>query len=292
LNSPVEQLDPVEGQAGFVVRAAGRSRRFDAVAICNGHYHEPNVAILPGLDGFPGVVVHSHVYRGPAPFAGQRVVVVGAASSGLDLAHELSTTAARVFVSAFEPDSVHVGVPVEACAEVRSLQADGSVRLADGVALERIDVVVLCTGYRYQFPFLPEGLVQVAPGSVSPLFWDLLHVDYPRLAFVGLPFKVVPFVQFEIQAKLFARYLAGKLDVPAHDERRREHAMQYTQRAARGEHPRHALRHGAFQFRYYEKLARLIGEAPLPDWFEPLYDAVSEARRRHPRKYRDVDLSR
>lgn len=290
----VEHVDPGEAGQSFRVSTSVVADRsvaeavFDAVAVCNGHYSEPNVPEFVGLEAFPGAVLHSHVYRGPDPFAGTRVLVVGAASSGLDLCHELSSKAAQVFLSAFEPATISVDDPIELRAEVSSLHGDGSVALVDGSKLERIDVVLLCTGYRYRFSFLSKGLVQVAQGNVRPLYLDLFHVDLPRLAFVGLPFKVVPFPQFEIQAKVFARYLSGSLELPDRAERQRAQASNESERRARNEKPRHALRHGARQFGYYERLASLIGEPPLPDWFEPLYDEVSQARRDHPRDYRDV----
>lgn len=40
--------------------------------------------------------MHSHNYREAGPFAGQRVVVVGAAASGEDIGREIAQTAAEV----------------------------------------------------------------------------------------------------------------------------------------------------------------------------------------------------
>ncbi len=47
-----------------------------------GHYSEPNLPTVPGEATFPGLVMHSHNYRTPEPFAGQTVLVVGASNSG------------------------------------------------------------------------------------------------------------------------------------------------------------------------------------------------------------------
>ena len=44
---------------------------FDAVVVANGHYHEPNLPEVPGMDAFPGLQLHSHNYRYPERFAGQ-----------------------------------------------------------------------------------------------------------------------------------------------------------------------------------------------------------------------------
>ena len=63
---------------------------FDAVVICNGHYSEPRIATKPGMDEFPGLMMHSHNYREPKPFKGKRVVIIGASNSGTDIALEVS----------------------------------------------------------------------------------------------------------------------------------------------------------------------------------------------------------
>lgn len=54
---------------------------------------------IPGIETFPGTVLHSHSYRKPDAFSGQTVLVLGAASSGIDIAIELSGHATRVYLS-------------------------------------------------------------------------------------------------------------------------------------------------------------------------------------------------
>uniref|UniRef100_A0A453J9T2 Flavin-containing monooxygenase n=2 Tax=Aegilops tauschii subsp. strangulata TaxID=200361 RepID=A0A453J9T2_AEGTS len=44
---------------------------FDAVVVCNGHFTEPRLADIAGIDGWPGKQMHSHSYRVPDPFHGQ-----------------------------------------------------------------------------------------------------------------------------------------------------------------------------------------------------------------------------
>lgn len=72
---------------------------FDAVMVCNGHYARPRNPEVPA-DGFEGQLMHAHNYRNPATFAGLRVMVVGAANSGTDLALEIGSVAREVGVLA------------------------------------------------------------------------------------------------------------------------------------------------------------------------------------------------
>jgi putative flavoprotein involved in K+ transport len=55
-----------------------------------GRHYRPT---LPGLDAFTGRVLHAGEYREPRTFAGQRIVVVGAGNSAVQIAVELAETA-------------------------------------------------------------------------------------------------------------------------------------------------------------------------------------------------------
>ena len=59
------------------------TEQFDAVVVANGHYSVPSIPDLPGLEQFQGLQMHSHDYRSPEKFRGMRVVVLGAAASGV-----------------------------------------------------------------------------------------------------------------------------------------------------------------------------------------------------------------
>jgi hypothetical protein len=70
-------------------------------------------------------------------------------------------------------------------------------------------------GYHYSMPFLEKGIVDTSKSHVRPVFQHLLHPHYgATLSFMGLPFKIVPFPQFELQAKYIARLLSGKAQLP------------------------------------------------------------------------------
>ncbi|MCU1529542.1 MAG: dimethylaniline monooxygenase, partial [Frondihabitans sp.] len=80
----VEPVD-VTGLAGWnVTTDAGETRRFDTVVISNGHLSTPIVPTFPGT--FTGKLFHSHDYRAPDDFDGDRILVVGSGNSGCDIA--------------------------------------------------------------------------------------------------------------------------------------------------------------------------------------------------------------
>ena len=137
--------------------AACEDSTFDALLVANGHYSEPRTLHVPGAADFPGSLQHTHDYRTPAPFAGKRVVVVGAASSGEDVSRDIAPVAAATFLSAasFMTEGPIASGAVQKRALLVRLHADGAAEFADGTR-EAVDVVLFATGYHFHFPFL-EG---------------------------------------------------------------------------------------------------------------------------------------
>ncbi|MFC4007380.1 flavin-containing monooxygenase [Nonomuraea purpurea] len=78
-------------EEGFAVDTHDGARHLAPfVVAASGSFDKPHRPDLPGLAGYTGTVLHSADYRNPAPFAGQRVVVVGAANSAVQIAVELA----------------------------------------------------------------------------------------------------------------------------------------------------------------------------------------------------------
>lgn len=70
------------------------SARFDAVIVASGFAAVPHLPPIPGLDTFPGQVLHSLAYRSAEAFAGRRVAVIGGGHSALDIASDLTLAGA------------------------------------------------------------------------------------------------------------------------------------------------------------------------------------------------------
>jgi cation diffusion facilitator CzcD-associated flavoprotein CzcO len=75
------------------------------LVVATGYQHTPQLPRWPG--SFTGEVLHSCHYRNPMPYRNARVLVVGSGSSGMEIAHDLSTGgAARVWLSVRTPPSI------------------------------------------------------------------------------------------------------------------------------------------------------------------------------------------
>ncbi|MFF3445384.1 flavin-containing monooxygenase [Streptosporangium sp. NPDC002721] len=81
------------GRGGFAVHLAdGSTLNAPTVIAASGSFNRPHLPVLPGRDGFTGQVLHAAAYTDPPPYAGRRVVVVGAGNSAVQIACELAKT--------------------------------------------------------------------------------------------------------------------------------------------------------------------------------------------------------
>ncbi|MEW2539830.1 flavin-containing monooxygenase [Micromonospora chalcea] len=79
---------------------------------------------------------------------------------------------------------------------------------------DEVDLVVWCTGYRVEMPFLDPALLGDGPDRL-PLYRHVFHLDAPGLAFVGLMQSTgAAFPLVEAQARLVAARLAGTWTPP------------------------------------------------------------------------------
>ncbi|MGW5673037.1 flavin-containing monooxygenase, partial [Micromonospora sp. NPDC003776] len=87
------------------------------------------------------------------------------------------------------------------------------VEFTDGRA-DEVDLVIWCTGYRVEVPFLDPDLLGDGADRL-PLYRHVFHLDAPGLAFVGLMQSTgAAFPLVEAQARLVAGRLAGTWSPP------------------------------------------------------------------------------
>ncbi len=107
------------------------------VVVATGFEHTPYVPEWPGAQGFTGELLHSSQYRDPTRYLRKRVLVVGAGSSGMEIAHDLATGgAAKVWLAVRKPPNIFLrtgplGLPGDA---IGTLLYHLPQRVADKIA--------------------------------------------------------------------------------------------------------------------------------------------------------------
>lgn len=100
----------------------GRTYRSRYLVVCTGLTRQPYVPDLPHRERFRGTVLHSRAFRNGAPFAGQRVLVVGSGNSAFEQATDLVEHGAAPTLLVHGPRHV---IPLDRMAE---LQIEGRAR--------------------------------------------------------------------------------------------------------------------------------------------------------------------
>ena len=270
---------------------------FDAVIVCNGHYSHPFQPNVPGMqEHYHKETYHSRDYdRIKYTLLGKRVLVVGSKSSGTDMARELTQIARHVFVSdrnykhelddsssadsddgdttatprvsnlEFLPGISHFEPPVD---DIESV-----IVFTDGQQLRDVDAILWCTGFLYKFPFIDAQIdstlrapITVEGGKrVRPLHLQLLCIEDPSLAFIGLPFSVVPFPLFYCQALFVAAVYSEQTTLPSQHEQYTLLVEREASLRARGLYDGKYHYLGDEQFQYVRLLARSSGHLPTAD---------------------------
>ena len=96
----VRRIEPLAAGTGWAVTCED-GQRIEAphVVVASGANARPRRPELPGEQTYEGTVLHSHAYRDPAPFAGQRVLVVGMGNTGAEIALDLCEAGVKVALS-------------------------------------------------------------------------------------------------------------------------------------------------------------------------------------------------
>jgi hypothetical protein len=94
----VISVEPVEGDRWDVTThgtggVGGRTQRYAAVVVANGHNWSPRLPEFEGLDSFRGTFLHASAYKEPAQLRGRKVLVIGGGNTGCDIAVEAAQQA-------------------------------------------------------------------------------------------------------------------------------------------------------------------------------------------------------
>jgi thioredoxin reductase len=259
-------------------RERQRDEVFDAVLICCGHFDIPFTPDLKGSEHFRGELAHARHYDDPTVHHGKRVLVVGGSMSANDVAYEISKCATAVHVSdrnyAVEKDPSDFGNVVLRHG-LKKCHPNGQIELANG-DIESYDVILWCTGYLYDMPFLEneptvEKLVDPERRRIPNLYQQIFSIEDPTIAFLGVPFSVTPFPCFNWQVRWISAVYSGRASLPS-----QEHMWSWLRRFEADIPTRPTLERkyhllGDRQWSYYRFLAMsTAGYAPgsLEYWFD------------------------
>ncbi|XP_020620719.1 dimethylaniline monooxygenase [N-oxide-forming] 2-like [Orbicella faveolata] len=191
---------------------------FDNVIVATGHFSVPNIPSFPGIDKFSGRVLHSHSFRNASHFKDKNVLAVGSSLSAEDIAIQCLKYGAKSIVCTWQTKPTGFPFPPEITERPLLTRIEGStIHFKDGSSTE-VDDIILCTGYRYSFPFLEDDLRLKTVlnlylmGLYKGICWT--QGGNSKLLYLGMQAQYYTFIMFDVQAKWAVDYITGKLSLP------------------------------------------------------------------------------
>jgi trimethylamine monooxygenase len=189
---------------------------FDNVIIASGHFSSPNVPEYPGFDTFNGRIVHAHDFRDAREFAGKDVLVVGASYSAEDIGSQCWKYGAKSITSCYRSAPMGFNWP-DNWEEKQGLDhVDGKMVYFKDGSSKAFDAIILCTGYRHHFPFLPDDLRLKTANvlATADLYKGVVFNPNPKVFYLGMQDQWYTFNMFDAQAWYVRDIILGRIALP------------------------------------------------------------------------------
>ena len=200
------------------------TEEFDYVVVATGHFSTPNMPFYEGIDQYPGRVLHAHDFRDALEYEGQDVLLVGGSYSAEDIASQCYKYGAKSVTISRRSGSYDYDWP-EGINEKPGLERiEGDVvHFTDGTS-QAFDAIIMCTGYIFHFPFLPDDLRLETHNCLYPdnLYKGIVFQNNPKLLYLGMQDQWFTFNMFDAQAWYARDIIMGKAQLPDEAERRKD----------------------------------------------------------------------
>ena len=199
----------------------------DHVVVASGHFSVPNMPDFPGIETFPGRIMHAHDFRDAREFKGRHVLVVGSSYSAEDIGLQTMKYGAASVTTCYRTQAM--GFKWPAGMDERALLTrieQQSVHFKDG-SKKDFDAIILCTGYQHSFPFLRDELRLRTHNRLYPpkLYKGVVWCgggrgaapsdkNVPQLFYIGMQDQFYTFSMFDLQAWYARDVMLGRIQLP------------------------------------------------------------------------------
>ena len=196
--------------------------RFTHVIVAIGIFSTPNVPSFPGIDTFPGRILHAHDFKDANEYKGQRILVVGASYSAEDLSMQTLKFGAKKVTTCWRSRPMGFKWPAGIDERPLVLRFEGKTAHFKDGSSDEYDAILLCTGYKKHFPFLPDdlrltgGLTVYPPNLYKGTVWT--NGANGKLIYLGTQDQYYTYTMFDVQALWACHYITGMFKAPSHDE--------------------------------------------------------------------------
>ena len=189
---------------------------FDHVIVASGHFSTPNVPEYPGFDIYGGRVLHAHDFRDAVEFKGKDLLILGSSYSAEDIGSQCWKYGAKSITVAYRNAPMGFNWPDNWKEVPKLLRVDeDTAYFADGTS-KKVDAIILCTGYKHHFPFLPDDLRLKTANrlATADLYKGVVYVPNTKLFYLGMQDQWFTFNMFDAQAWWVRDAIMGRIAIP------------------------------------------------------------------------------
>ena len=192
---------------------------FDNVVVATGHFSTPNVPYYDGFEAFDGRILHAHDFRDAREFIGMDILILGTSYSAEDIGSQCWKYGCKSVTVAHRTAPMGYYWP-DNWQEVPKLERvrGNTAWFIDGTSKD-VDAIILCTGYKIHFPFLPDELRLRSANrlATADLYKGVVWNANPRLFYLGMQDQWYTFNMFDAQAWYVRDVIMGRIELPSRE---------------------------------------------------------------------------
>jgi len=191
--------------------------KFDHVIVASGHFSTPMVPYYPGFESFNGRILHAHDFRDAREFIDKDLLILGSSYSAEDIGSQCWKYGCKSITVAYRTAPMGYDWP-DNWQEVPALdRVEGrTAHFIDGTS-KKIDAIILCTGYKHHFPFLPDDLRLKTTNrlATADLYKGVVWNKNPAMFYLGMQDQWFTFNMFDAQAWYVRDIILGRIALPS-----------------------------------------------------------------------------
>ncbi len=189
---------------------------FHHVVVASGHFSTPNVPEFPGFSNFGGRILHAHDFRDALEFKDMDILIIGTSYSAEDIGSQCWKYGAKSITVSHRTGPIGYGWP-DNWQEVPLLErVEGTTAFFKDGTSKHIDAIILCTGYKHHFPFLPDDLRLKTANrlAAADLYKGVTWIHNTKLFYLGMQDQWFTFNMFDAQAWWVRDVILGRIAIP------------------------------------------------------------------------------
>lgn len=221
-STPVRNVEYDDATGRFTVTVHDMTRdsvykeEFDHVIVASGHFSTPNAPEFPGFDSFNGRILHAHDFRDAREFTDKDVLIIGTSYSAEDIGSQCWKYGCKSVTVSYRTAPMGFDWPENWEEKPLLDRVDGTTaHFSDGTRRE-VDAIILCTGYKHHFNFLPDDLRLKTANrlATADLYKGVVWVHNPKLFYLGMQDQWFTFNMFDAQAWYVRDIILDRIVVP------------------------------------------------------------------------------